>query len=141
MSTHEAVLGFRYLQSRMTGNVTLTGIVTGGIHRDLAHALDVPPWIVYSHFGGNDDTTFGAVRVASEMLYLVKVVGPVKITQTLEDAAALIDDVIKTAVEVSVTGGVIKDCHRWQPFYLPENVNGERWCNIGGIYRLVAQSS
>lgn len=142
MSVHEVQIALSFLHTTLSGDSTLTSLAPGGVHRALAPPLDdngnqiATPYVVYGmQSPGNDSLTMAAVRVLSNPLYQVRATGPANATQAVADAASEIDDLIKRT-SGTTTGGYVASCYREQPLEQDEEVNGEMWISIGGLYRL-----
>ncbi|HLZ64388.1 MAG TPA: hypothetical protein VKR06_46250 [Ktedonosporobacter sp.] len=136
MALSEVMLGIEYLYAALSVDSALTALVPGGVWRGLADPGTATPFIVIAHQAGTDSIAFGAVRALTSMLYQAKVVGPANNSADLATAAARLDTLITTAVPIGISGGLIKSCYREQPLLVDETVTGEKWANIGGLYRI-----
>jgi hypothetical protein len=136
MALSEVMLGIEYLYSTLSVDNTLTALVPGGVWRGLADPGTTTPFIIIAHQAGTDSIAFGGVRALTSMLYQAKVVGPANNSANLATAAARLDTLITTAVPIGISGGLIKSCYREQPLLVDETVTGDKWANIGGLYRI-----
>jgi hypothetical protein len=133
----EVALGLAYLKSTLSGDSTLMNeLAPGGIRRGMAQPQAAAPYITMKHVSGVDAPVFGGGRAYSDILYEVRVYGPASGTQALVSAASRIDTLISTAIPVSVTGGTIKACFRFQSLQDDEDPDGEQWSCFGGVYKL-----
>lgn len=134
---HEIMLAFQWLYGVLSGDSTLTGYATGGIWRGVADPGVTPPYVIMSHQGGSDTITMNAFRIMSLLLFQVKAVGPASITQQVTNAAFRIDQLIGSPPTAgSVVGGTVLACYRESALVVDELITGEKWVNIGGLYRL-----
>lgn len=144
-SAHEVALGMAWMMSVLRANSPFVAAIPGGLWRAKVPAeatppLAPPPYGVLIHQAGTDNMAFGG-RAYANMLIQAKVVGPSTQSTALEAAAALMDTLLTLTGQVAVTGGTIMSCYRSQPLQLDEDVAGEEWMNIGGLYRLMAKSA
>lgn len=144
MSTHEVQIALSWLYTTLTGDATLTALLSGGAHgiwRAYAPPGTLPPYVIFGQqSGGNDTLTMNAVRLLTNPLYQVKCVGPASNMQPILDAASEIDNLLKRTAG-SATGGIVSVCYRESPLETDEIVDGELWSNVGGLYRLQLQQS
>lgn len=147
MSVHEVQIALSFLYSTLAGDATLASLTPGGIWRGKAPPLDdngntLPtPYVVLGmQSGGNDTLTANAVRVMSKPLYQVHATGQADATQAVANAASEIDTLLKRT-SGAVTGGLTLVCYRESPLEIDEDVNGEMWISIGGLYRLLLQQT
>lgn len=144
MSANEIGLGLTFLQSTLGNDTTLSGYAPGGVHRALAPPGTTTPFVIHGFQAGSDTVTMNGVRLFVPPLFLVKVVGPSSITETLITAANQVDSLlggIQGLRNIAITGGEILACYRETPLQLDELVNGELFSNFGGLYRLIIQAS
>lgn len=140
MSVQESGIAFEFLYSTLSSDNTLTALAPGGVWRSMAPPSTNPPYVILSLQSGVDVLTSQIVRLMTQILYQVKVIGPVAMTAQLFSAAQEIDNLL-ARTSGTATGGVILACWRESPLQLDELVNGELWTNIGGLYRIQAQQT
>lgn len=140
MSTHEAVIAFEFVYSTLSGDANLANYAPGGIHRGFAQPGTVVPFVVMGYQAGSDTLTMNAVRVASQPLLQIKAVGPASMSMQVGQAASEIDDMLKRT-SGSAAGGLILAFYRETPLFLDQEVNGEPWVDIGGLYRSIIQQT
>lgn len=142
MSVNEAVAGLEFLYATLSADATLASYAPGGVWRGLAPDATPTPFVVIAFQSAMDTTTMNEFRILSRILYQVKAVGPASQTAQIASAAARIDDLIgKPAVSGTVSGGYIGASYRQSPLFLDQDVNGEVWSDIGGLYRLEIQAT
>jgi hypothetical protein len=90
--------------------------------------------------GGNDLNAIGAVRIWSDMLWLVKVVTKGTSSGAIEPIVNRIDALLHAA-SGTVTNGVIHTCIRERPFELPTVEDGVAYIQIGAEYRIKASNA
>lgn len=146
MSANEAMLGFAFIYGLLAPDTTLTSLAPGGVARDEADPGSATPFVIMSLQSPGQDTTtnVGVHRLLSLPLYQIKAVGPASITSQLEQVYERIEALLggKDGLKnQSVTGGLIAALYRESPLVMGEIVNGEKWQNIGGLYRLEIEVS
>lgn len=139
-TVQESGIAFEFLMSVLSNDATLGSYVPGGVWRSMAPPSTTPPYVIISLQSGADTLTAQVVRLMSQILYQVRVVGPVGMTATLFSAAQEIDNLL-ARTSGTATGGQVLACWRESPLQLDELVNGELWTNIGGLYRLQIQQT
>jgi hypothetical protein len=132
--------GYEWLYGVLSGDSQLSGYAPGGAHRSLAPPGTVPPYVIITFQSGPDTRTAQGVRILSQPLYQVAIIGPATGTATLVSGADRIDDLLKLA-SGNVVGGYIASCYRESPIVFDELVTGERWTRIGGLYRLLIEQT
>ena len=142
MSVHEVVAGLEFLYNTLSADTTLAGYAPGGVWRSLAPPDTPTPFVVIAYQSGTDTTTMNEYRILARNLYQVKAVGPASQTAQLANAAGRIDDLIgKPPVSGTVAGAYISASYRQSGLFLDQDVNGEVWSDIGGLYRLEIQQT
>lgn len=146
MSANEAMLGFAFIYGLLAPDVTLQSLAPGGVFRDEADPGTATPFVIMSLQSPGQDTTtnVGVHRLLSLPLYQIKAVGPASITAQLEQIYERMEALLggKDGLKnQSVTGGFIAALYRESPLVMGEIVNGEKWQNIGGLYRLEIEVS
>lgn len=141
MSVHELVAAEEWLYATLLGDTVLTGIATGGIFQDYAPDGTLPPWVIFAlQSPGNDSLTLNAVRVMTNPLYQIVVVGPVSMAAAVANAASELDTLMKRT-SGAVVGGYIADCHRESPLTKSETINTVKWKSTGGLFRLAIEQN
>jgi hypothetical protein len=127
--------GFQWLKSVLTGDSTLTGLLTGGIYQTAAPIGTTQPFGLFAAQSLQDMNSATALRIYSPNLYLVKAVGPATGNANLIAAEDRIYTLLNRTNAV-VSQGTILASYREQPFYYTELINGFLWEHIGGLYRI-----
>ncbi|SRR6266567_308223 len=134
MATHEVTLGLQYIYATLSGSTDLAAIAVGGVHRGMAPIGTSVPFVVFAHQTGSVKMAFQNVKAYTEILYQVKAVGLATNTSDVLTCAGMLDGLLMTDTDVTVTGGVIKSCYPFQTLQLDEDVNGEQWNSTGALY-------
>jgi hypothetical protein len=138
--SNEALLGFEFFYGLFAPDTTLQSLAPGGVSRDEADPGTATPFVIVSlQSPGNDALTITAYRVMSQPLYLLKVVGPSSVTTQIGNAYARIEALLGDRDGLrnqSTPGAFIPAIYRESPFMQGELVNGEKWQNIGGLWRM-----
>lgn len=140
MSANEAMLGFQFLYGLLSPDAILQSLAPGGVNRDEADPGTATPFVIMSlqSPGADTATNVGVHRLLSLPLYLIKVCGPSSITTQINNAYTQIEALLggKDGLKnQTVSGGFIPAIYRESPFVQGEEVNGEKWQNIGGLWR------
>jgi hypothetical protein len=141
MSNHEVMIGFRWIIATARGNNDLMAILVGGFHRSLAPQGVTPPYGLVNFQSGSDLTTANGVRIFSTPLYQIKAVGPASMTEQLEQAASINDDLFGERKSGTTVDGYVSASNRESPVQYDEMVNGKLWTNIGGMYRTLIEQN
>lgn len=136
----ESAIALEWLYTTLSEDDALLSYAPGGVWRALAPDGTTTPFVIIAFQSGMDVLSMNVVRLMTDVLFQVKVVGPALITSQLFNAADEIDTLLKRA-SGTVTGGTVLACYRESPLQLDELVNGEVWSNIGGLYRAAVQQS
>jgi hypothetical protein len=146
MSAHELLLAFAYLETTLGNDSTLAGYAPGGVSRDEALPNIATPYVITAHQAGSDSTTMNGFRVITRLLMQVKAVGPSKNTGGLASASARIDVLLggppglpPGGIPIVIGGqnvGWLYSVYRDSPLVTGELVAGEKWSNVGGLYRM-----
>lgn len=133
----------RFLVALLKGDSDLTTHAPGGVHTGLAPAkLDVYPFVVaqLQNPGSGDVVAANpSERTMHWGQWLIKAVGPETKSDDLVAAASDIDRLLQAAAQSSTATAYILACYRLAPFFLPEEVNGQMFWNIGGLYQVGAE--
>jgi hypothetical protein len=144
VSVHELVAAEMWLNATLSGDTVLTAIATGGVFQDYAPDGTQPPWVIFTlQSPGNDSLTLNAVRVMTNPLYQIVVVGPASppaMALAVANAASELDTLMKRT-SGTVVGGYIADCHRESPLTKSETINTVKWKSTGGLFRLAIEQT
>jgi hypothetical protein len=127
-----------WLYQTLANDSALAPLIGRRIYNGRAEQGAAFPYVVLQLLSpGNDLIVVGAVRVWSDMLWLVKAVNKGTSTAALEPIADRIDALLH-AKSGTVVGGVVHVAVRERPHELPERTDGVDYVNLGGEYRVKA---
>lgn len=142
MSGIEQDAAAQWIFSTLHGDATLQALVTGGldVYEGVAPEGSAFPSIVFQILSGRDVMVTGAIRIWTELVVLVKVIGKQSSFAALAPIVARIDQLLHKG------SGTTSDGQTWgsireQPFRLAEVENGIQYQSSGGLYRLFVTSS
>lgn len=136
----EAQIGARWLVDTLASDTTLSDLAPGGVWdtrvpEDVAHPVVVVAWQ-----GDSDVVVVGAARVASNQVWVCKVIGDEPSFDALHDAAARLDELLHDT-SGTTTGGEVFASVRERSVRLEEHDGNRQWRHLGGIYRTWTQAS
>lgn len=137
---HESIVGLEFLIATLAGDSTLATYAPGGVFRVLAPPSTPPPYVIVASHSGADVLTINAVRMMSDLLYQVRVIGPSSMMSQIAGAAQEIDNLLGRT-SGSANGGIVLACFRESPIQSDEELEGEMWVTLGGLYRLYVQQT
>jgi hypothetical protein len=132
----EAATAEEHIYGLLHGDATLMGLV-GDIWDTQAPQGATFPFVVYQFMTGNDLMEVASIRIWSNMLFLIKVVGQTGNYSDLNAAVARIDTLLHRT-SGAVADGTVWACIRQQVFRLPEMVSGKQYRSAGAIWRIYA---
>jgi hypothetical protein len=140
----ETARAFVWIRSEAIADSQLVAAASGGIHKGVASIGVITPFMSYGRQAGSDRLTLAAVRIWTDILMLIQMVGPSSSEVALEAGADRIDALFKDRRNVAIPGGggSVLACYREQEVAYddPQPVNGVQWSHLGGLYRIELQS-
>jgi hypothetical protein len=133
----EASAAEEFIYGTLTGDATLTALVTGGVWNTQAEQGSVYPLLLYQFMSGLDYAAVGAERVWTNLIYMVKVIADTADFSVMNAAVARIDQLLHRA-SGTVADGSVWSCTREQVIRLPDSVAGSQYRQAGGLYRIYA---
>lgn len=134
----EASAAEEFLMTTLSGDATLVALLDGGIWNTEA-AQDRPdpkyPLLLFQFMSGLDFAAVGAVRIWTNMIYLVKVIADGADFGAMNAAVARIDQLLHLA-SGTTADGTVWSCTREQIVRLPDQVAGSQFRQAGAMYRL-----
>ncbi len=134
----EPIRGISYLVQTLNVSA-FTSVCIGGIWRGAAPNGTAYPVCIVQYQAGLDVTGSNQTRLWVDGTYIVKVAGPADTVGTLASAMDIADGLLQKSSGTS-EGGTIMTCVREKPYQLDEIVDGQRFTNLGGFYRLLIHS-
>lgn len=142
---NEIMMAISWLISWLSDDEELVGLAPGGVQRSMADPGTPTPYIIVGNQSpGIDTRTVNEVRLLSQPLYQIKAVGPVANMEAVVNASNRLDTAlggIEGLRHIQIDGGYIHACYRENPLQNDELVNGKKWTNIGGLYRIQVQQA
>lgn len=132
----EAASADDFLYTALHGDSTLMGLVSG-VWNTQAPQGATYPLVIYQFQSGLDLMVVDAVRIWTNMMYLVKVVGQTAYYGDLNAALARIDTLLHRT-SGAVADGTVWACVRESAFRLPETISGKQYRSSGAQYRIYA---
>lgn len=129
-----------FLSSKLNGDATLLGLVPSRAWRDKPPAGTAHPFVVWQFQTGTELRGAGPVRIWSDLIYAVKVVGQGANVAALKAAVDRIDALLDLG-RATVGSGEIVACTLEGFVSYPETVNGLDYQHVGGRYRLLARGA
>jgi hypothetical protein len=137
----EPAVAEEWLSATLNGDPTLTALVPGAAWNTQADEGTSYPLVIYQMMSGVDTAAVGAIRIWTDLVYMVKVIGETAAFLDVDVAAARIDALLHRA-SGTVADGTIVSCVREQTFRLSESIaGGLQYRQAGGLYRINAQSN
>jgi hypothetical protein len=128
-----------WLQSTLTGDATLMGLLPGGVHSELIpEAATLPALRFHIQATGGDVMSFNSYRIWVRPLYLIAVVHRTKTYNDIRPAADRLDTLLHK-VTGQLSPVLILTCYREDTFRMPEIDGDNHYRHLGGLYRLLVQ--
>lgn len=132
----EAAFGYEWLQTTLNvASVRNAGAT--GVYADVAEVGSVAPWVVYGLQSSTDSNSGANWRLLTDNLFWVRAVGLKRDRALLVAIANACDALLQRKQGTTTDGGVILDCTREQQLTITQNLDGELWTYMGGLYRLL----
>jgi len=136
----ELAQALQWAESTMQGDSALMTVAVGNIWLAFAPIGTVAPFVIMSQQAATDVLTVNAVRLWTDILLQLKMIGPATNYAALVAGADRIDALFKSVRSVGLggTGGVLC-CYREQIISYSELINGAAWHHLGGLYHIESQ--
>lgn len=135
----ETALAYQWIATIMQADSALMAAATGGVCREFAPVDTVPPYALVAQQVGTDVNTVNEIRIKVDLLMRIQAIGPSGPGGNygaLVTIADRIDALFKDKRNVGLPGGSILACYREQPLAYGEDVNGQPWSYLGGLYHI-----
>lgn len=133
----EASAAEQYLYNTLHGDATLMALIHDVWPGGSAPQGTAFPFVTFQFMSGIDYAAVGAIRIWSNMLWLVKAVGETANFADLNAIVARIDTLLHRT-SGTPADGTVWSCTREQTINLPESVQGKQYRHSGALYRLYA---
>ena len=137
----EIAQAYAWIESTCLADSALTTAATGGVWQGLADIGTVAPFVSFTQQSNSDVLTLNAVRLWDNILMQIKAVGPTSGYATLITIADRIDTLFGSVRYVALSVGGVLSCYRESAYALDQEVNGQQWSYLGGLYRIALQGS
>jgi hypothetical protein len=138
----ETALAYQYINTTLRADTSFMAAATGGVWESMADVGAVGPYGLYGRQAGSDVITLNAVRLWTDILVQIKMVGPVTSYAAMVTGAQRIDALFGSLRNIVLQdGSFLLSCYRTQEVAYPEPapINGRAWSNLGGLYRFSLQ--
>jgi len=141
----ETAQAFQWVATTMQADSALVAAATGGIFQGFAPMDTVPPYALVAQQIGTDVNTVNQIRLFSHILLRIQAIGasgPGGNFAALVTIADRIDALFKNVRSVGLAGGGgVLACYREQPLAYNDEVNGQPFTYLGGLYHIELQGS
>jgi hypothetical protein len=132
------------LQEYLAADATLASLASGGVWEDPAPANQNAPIVVLLYETAEDETCGGGSRV-TRFYYVVKVVGPAVMIETIRQAALRLDALLHFGpiAQDHLPGYNVMAAKRNEPIAYPdpEPTTGVRYMHRGGRYQFDVEAA
>lgn len=135
----EPIVADTWLYATLSGDATLTGIVTS-VEQGIAPAGTAVPYVVFGYLGGADLMVVDRIRVWHNGVWVVKAVTTGSDWTAITEAADRIDELLHRQ-SGTPSGGVVLEAVREGVHRADYITDGVRHLELGGRYRILAQQS
>lgn len=108
---------------------------------DLASQGTPYPHIVFNTQAAKNTLGVGAVRILTDPLYTIKVIGRNSSYAELQPIVERMDTLLESALNAVVNGIAIRRCYQEEAIKYPEVDEGVRYNHIGGMYRIITHAA
>ena len=140
----ETAQAFQFVATTMQADSALMAAATGGLYQGFAPIDTVAPFVIVTQQVGTDVLTANAVRLWTDILLQIKMLGPSGPGgnyAALVTGADRIDALFRRAGPIGLSSGGVLACYREQALAYNELVNGQPWTHLGGLYRIALQGT
>lgn len=137
----ETAQAFAWIVSIAEADSALMAAAPGGVWETFADIGTAMPYVQIVQQSSTDVLTMNAVRLFTDKVLQIKVVGLSSGYAALVTAADRIDTLFKSVRNVALSSGGILACYRDGEIAYDELVNGASVSHLGGLYRIELQGS
>jgi hypothetical protein len=130
----------RFLYTTLTGDATLAAIVGTRVFGHAVPPAATRPYVFYTLVDpGEDLSEVGAVRIWSNMIYVVRIVNKTESYPSLEAGSTAITNALHRASGSNISGAVVA-CIKEAPFaFIEIDQDGSQLRHLGSRFRLFVQ--
>jgi len=140
----ETAQAFTWVSTTMQADSALMAAAIGGLYQGFAPIDTVAPFIIVTQQVGTDVLTANAIRLWTDILLQIKMLGPSGPGgnyAALVTGADRIDALFRRAGPIGLSSGGVLACWREQSLAYSELVNGQPWSHLGGLYHIELQGT
>jgi hypothetical protein len=138
----ETASAFTWVANTMQADSALMAAATGGVYQGFAPMDTVPPYALVARQGGSDVNTVNQIRLFVHILLRIQAIGPSGPGgnyAALVTIADRIDALFKNQRNITLPSGGILACYRESELAYDDEVNGQPWAYLGGLYHIELQ--
>lgn len=135
----ELAQALQWCETTMQADSALMAVAVGNIWLSFAPIGTMPPFVIMSQQTATDVLTMNAVRLWTDILIQLKMIGPATNYAALVTGADRIDALFKSVRSVTLSSGGVLCCYREQIVSYSELINGAAWHHLGGLYHIELQ--
>jgi len=140
----ETAQAFTWVSTTMQADSALMAAAIGGLYQGFAPIDTVAPFVIVTQQVGTDVLTANAVRLWTDILLQIKMLGPSGPGgnyAALVTGADRIDALFRRTGPIGFSSGGVLACWREQSLAYSELVNGQPWSHLGGLYHIELQGT
>ncbi len=140
----ETAQAYQWVATTMQGDAPLMAAATGGVYQGFAPMDTVPPFALIARQSGSDVNTVNEIRLFVHILLRIQAIGPSGPGgnfAALVTIADRIDALFKNVRNVGLSSGGILACYRESELVYNNEVNGQPFTYLGGLYHIELQGS
>lgn len=137
----EVAQALGWIVSECQADSALMTVAVGGVWTLKADLATVAPIVLIVPQSLPDVLTMNMRRLFNHGLYQIKMVGPDAKYADLVTGADRIDALFKSRSSVALSVGGILASWREQALLYPDEVNGQAWSHLGGLYNIDVQGN
>lgn len=100
------------------------------------------PFVVYQDQSSQDVNGVGAdVRIMADDMYIVRVISRVTSYGSIKSIADDVDEALHGQINVATASGLVLACQRQSEYRLLEELEGRQIRHLGGVYRILTQTT
>ncbi len=132
-------MALAWIATTMQGDAPLMAAATGGVYREFAPVDTLVPFALVAQQAATDILTVNAVRIWTDILLQIKMIGPSGSGgnyAALVAGADRIDALFGRVGPIGLPSGAVVSCYREQTIAYGELVNAQPFSHLGGLYRI-----
>jgi len=135
----ELAQALQWAESTMQADTALMTAAVGNVWLAFAPIGTAAPFVIMNQQSSSDVMTVNAVRLFTDLLLQIKIIGPATNFAAIVAGADRIDALFKSVREFGLSSGGVLCCYREQIVSYSEIINGAAWHHLGGLYHISLQ--